>query len=63
MTDLVIAPSSAPALGDIRAAGAGDVVFVHPSAPERADWVRYWDAAGVALLRGARVVLLWEDAG
>ncbi len=57
---LVIKPESAPALGDIRAAGRDAVVYVSPRMTERDEWPRYWDAVGVAFARGARVFLLWE---
>ncbi|WP_043477464.1 hypothetical protein [Kitasatospora sp. MBT66] len=43
----------APALGDLRTAGPGDtIVFLH-DARERPDWPRYWEAAAVAVFRGA----------
>ncbi|MFB7377786.1 hypothetical protein ACFC6U_02835 [Kitasatospora purpeofusca] len=43
----------APALGDLRAAGPGDrVLFLH-DARQRPDFSRYWEAAAVAVFRGA----------
>lgn len=47
--------SIAPALGDLRQAGPGDrVLFLH-DARDRADFSRYWEAAAVAVFRGAAV--------
>lgn len=48
-----ISADAAPALGDIRAMGAGDTLFIVPGADRRADWSRYADAIGGAVTRGA----------
>lgn len=53
MTVHVIDAARAPALGDVRAAGPGDVVHIRQSATTRKDWPRYWEAVGVAFSRGA----------
>ncbi|MCY0926256.1 hypothetical protein OTB20_08555 [Streptomyces sp. H27-H1] len=45
----------APALGDVRSAGPGDLIYIRRAATSRKDWPRYWEAAGVALARGAFV--------
>ncbi|MFB7012930.1 MULTISPECIES: hypothetical protein [unclassified Streptomyces] len=58
MTTHVITATSAPALGDIRQAGAGDWVVVRRSAVGRKDFAKYWDAAGAAFRRGARVSVI-----
>jgi hypothetical protein len=50
-----ITGTSAPALGDLRALGAGHTVWVYEGAEKRADWARYADAIGAAVLRGADV--------
>ncbi|MFJ3588615.1 hypothetical protein ACIQUY_04905 [Streptomyces sp. NPDC090231] len=47
--------ANAPALGDIRAAGRDDLIRLRRSATERKDFARYWEAVGVALVRGAVV--------
>lgn len=57
---VTIDSSTAPALGDIRGLGEGDWIYVHDSAAERVDWPRYWEAIGVAFVRGARVLPLVE---
>ncbi|MGW2515018.1 hypothetical protein ACWC0A_37750 [Streptomyces scopuliridis] len=51
----LIDDAMAPAIGDIRAAGAGDVICIRPAATSRRDFPRYWEAVGVALVRGAVV--------
>jgi hypothetical protein len=53
---LFIALDSASAIGDVRAADADSVVFVHSDAPLRKDWPRYADALMGALTRGVEVV-------
>lgn len=53
-----VSATSAPALGDLRIAGLGDVVYVRADASDRRDWGRYWEALGVAWVRGADVVLM-----
>lgn len=45
----------APALGDIRALGAGDAIVLRPEAVQRKDWGRYADAIAAAVSRGAEV--------
>ncbi|OSC76492.1 hypothetical protein B5180_01675 [Streptomyces sp. BF-3] len=47
--------ANAPALGDIRAAGEEAVIRVRRSATERKDFAKYWEAVGVAFVRGAVV--------
>lgn len=44
-----------PGLGDIRAMGAGDTVWVQPDARERKDWARIVSAIADAVSRGAGV--------
>ncbi|MFJ5103211.1 hypothetical protein [Streptomyces sp. NPDC088554] len=51
----LIDDAMAPALGDIRTAGEGDVICIRPAATSRRDFPRYWEAVGVALVRGAAV--------
>lgn len=53
-----ILSASAPALGDIRQMGEGDVIAIHRSALSRRDWPRYWEAIGVAFSRGAKLIRL-----
>lgn len=47
--------ANAPAIGDIRTAGPDDLIYVMPTAVERKDFPRYWEAVGVAKVRGAFV--------
>jgi hypothetical protein len=42
-------------MGDVRAMGAGDTIWLTPEAPFRDDWARYTDALMVALTRGADI--------
>ncbi|MEV4971996.1 hypothetical protein [Streptomyces scopuliridis] len=51
----LIDDADAPAIGDIRAAGDGDVICIRSAATSRRDFPRYWEAVGVALVRGAVV--------
>jgi hypothetical protein len=51
--------ASAPALGDVRNLGAGDVIWLHRNVEARKDWARYADAIGVAVTRGAEVRRRW----
>jgi hypothetical protein len=44
-----------PALGDVRALGAGDTVRLLNEARKRPDWSRYVDAIAHAVSRGAEV--------
>lgn len=45
----------APAIGDIRALGSGDTVWITPEANQRKDFGRYIDAVAAAVSRGADV--------
>ncbi|MFD7776629.1 hypothetical protein [Streptomyces sp. NPDC059753] len=54
----VIDDAMAPALGDVRDAGHGDLIYVRPAATSRRDFPKYWEAVGVALSRGAGVHVL-----
>jgi hypothetical protein len=51
----------APALGDVRSAGPGDLVYILPDATSRKDFPKYWEAAGTALARGAQVVVMRRE--
>ncbi|MDX2575931.1 hypothetical protein PV332_10605 [Streptomyces scabiei] len=51
----VIDAANAPALGDVRAAGEGDLIYVRPDATSRKDFPKYWEAVGTAFVRGALV--------
>lgn len=57
----VIDDASAPALGDVRDAGPGDLIYIRPAATSRRDWAKYWEAAGVAMARGAQVVVMKRE--
>lgn len=57
----VIDVANAPALGDVRDAGPGDLIYVLPDATSRKDFPKYWEAAGVALARGAQVVVMRRE--
>ncbi|KUF18834.1 hypothetical protein [Streptomyces silvensis] len=59
----VIDDANVPALGDVRDAGPGDLVYVRPAATIRSDFSKYWEAAGVALARGAQVVVMNREEG
>ncbi|MDH6625769.1 hypothetical protein M2271_003580 [Streptomyces sp. LBL] len=54
----VIDDDNAPALGDLRDAGPGDLICICPAATTRRDFPKYWEAAGVAMARGAIVSVL-----
>lgn len=45
----------APALGDVRALGRGDTVWLTPGSTKRIDWARYAEAIAIAITRGAEV--------
>jgi len=51
--------SDAPALGDVRTMGEGDVIWLHANVETRKDWSRYVDAIGAAISRGAEVRRRW----
>lgn len=51
--DSKITESVAPALGDVRAMGEGDTLWLFQGAEKRKDWSRYTDAIGGAVSRGA----------
>ncbi|MFF9525398.1 hypothetical protein ACF1DV_25965 [Streptomyces achromogenes] len=51
----------APALGDIRAAGPGDLIYIRPDATSRKDFPKLWEAAGIALTRGAQVIVMRRE--
>jgi hypothetical protein len=57
----VIESAMAPALGDIRAAGTGDVIYIRPDATSRRDFPKYWEAVGAAFVRGAQVVVMRRE--
>lgn len=59
---LVITEAMAPALGDIRAAGPGDWIYLHRDAVKRSDFPKVWESIGVALVRGARLSVLHGEA-
>ncbi|MEU0860646.1 hypothetical protein ABZ352_35565 [Streptomyces griseofuscus] len=59
----VIESANAPALGDIRAAGDGDVIYIRPDATNRRDFPKYWEAVGSAFVRGAQVVVTRGEEG
>ncbi|WP_031067098.1 hypothetical protein [Streptomyces sp. NRRL WC-3742] len=48
----------APALGDLRLAGPGDTLLFLHDARDRTDFARYWEAAAVAVFRGAAVTVV-----
>lgn len=54
----VIDSANAPALGDVRAAGEGDLIYIRPDATTRKDFPKYWEAVGTALARGALVCVM-----
>ncbi|WP_330478660.1 hypothetical protein OG301_26645 [Streptomyces platensis] len=59
----VIRSDYAPALGDLRVMGLGDVIVIQPGAAQRKDWSRYQDAIGGAVSRGAEVHQTAQDGG
>lgn len=52
---MIISKDYGPALGDIRALGEGDTVWLFWDADQRKDWGRYLDALAGAITRGASV--------
>jgi hypothetical protein len=52
---IVVSVRSAPALGDIRAMGKGDTVWLTEGVESRKDWGRYLDALSSAITRGVEV--------
>jgi hypothetical protein len=51
----LITYTGSPALGDIRAMGRGDTVYLTEATPDREDWGRILDALSAAISRGASV--------
>ncbi len=56
---VVLSADRAPAPGDIRSLGAGDLVTLRRSVKDRADWQHIIPALLIALVRGASVI--WEE--
>ncbi|WP_425837426.1 hypothetical protein [Streptomyces fractus] len=54
----VIDEAMSPALGDVRGAGPGDLIYVRRGATSRKDFPKYWEAVGVARKRGAHVYVV-----
>jgi hypothetical protein len=52
---IVVSVRSAPALGDIRAMGKGETVWLTEGVESRKDWGRYLDALSSAITRGVEV--------
>lgn len=50
-----ITKSTAPALGDLRRLGVGNVIVIGAGATSRPDWGRYENAIGAAVTRGAEI--------
>ena len=50
-----ITKKDAPALGEVRRQGRGDVIVVGADATSRPDWGRYENAIGAAVTRGAEI--------
>ncbi|MFJ6622355.1 hypothetical protein ACIQOW_32835 [Kitasatospora sp. NPDC091335] len=48
----------APAIGDLYRAGSGDTIVFLAGARGREDWLRYWQAAAVAVFRGAALTVV-----
>lgn len=46
---------AAPAIGDVRSMGEGDVIWLGADARERKDWGRYQEAMAQAISRGADI--------
>jgi hypothetical protein len=57
----VIDDANAPALGDVRDAGPGDLIYIRPAATSRRDFPKYWEAVGIAFKRGAFVSVLRRE--
>jgi hypothetical protein len=53
--DRVIRPGNTLPTGDVRAMGAGDVLWLDPGLRTWAEWPRYTDAIRHAIGRGAEV--------
>lgn len=58
---MVISAEAAPALGDVRQAGAGQTVWLRAGVTARKDWPRYADALMAALTRGAEIRWFGRD--
>ncbi len=56
-----ISGESAPPLGEVRALGDGDTVWLEPGVWSRRDWGRYVDAIAHAVCRGADA--RWRSRG
>lgn len=63
MSDLMITTTSAPAMGDVRALGKGDTVWLAPDADTRKDWGRWTDAIASAVSHGANVIWMVKHHG
>jgi hypothetical protein len=55
MADRVVRAGNTPALGDVRALGAGDVLWLDTGLRTWAEWHRFTDAVRHAVARGAEV--------
>jgi hypothetical protein len=53
--DRVLSRDSAPAMGDVRAMGKGQTLWILPDALGRPDWARYGDCIAAAAMRGADI--------
>ncbi|MGW3177738.1 hypothetical protein ACWDD9_00545 [Kitasatospora sp. NPDC001119] len=53
-----IGPGCAPAIGDLYRAGPGDTIVFLAGSREREDWLRFWQAAAVAVFRGAALTVV-----
>lgn len=52
---ITITKTQAPALGDVRALGRGDVAYVDHDTNQRKDWGRIVEALAAAVSKGASV--------
>ena len=55
MTHLFLTPDRLPALGDVRACGTGERIYVSRTMREHGQWSRYVDAIASAVSRGASI--------
>lgn len=58
---ITITDRLAPAQGDLRLVGKGDVISIHASAEKRQDWAGYIAAITSAVWRGAEVRRKWDE--